>query len=83
MKNINSVRYSNKKEKLIDYIDVTDSVSIKSNGPTLLIGGRGNLDGEISQCELDISFGLKGMTRDERKFARCFKEAATRIVPRS
>ena len=50
MKNINSVSYSNKKEKLIDHIDVTDSVSIKSNGPTLLIGGRGNLDGEISQC---------------------------------
>ena len=36
-------------EKLIDYIDVTDSISLKSNGPTLLIGGRGNLDGEISQ----------------------------------
>lgn len=83
MKNINSVRYSNKKEKLIDYIDVTDSISIKSNGPMLRIGGRGNLDGEISQCELDISFCLKGMTRDERKFARCFKGAATRIVPRS
>ena len=83
MKNINSARYSNKKEKLIDYIDVTDSVSIKSNGPTLLIGSRGNLDGEISQYELDVSFGLKGMTRDERKSARCFKGAATRIVPRS
>ena len=83
MKNINSARYSNKKEKLIDYIDVTDSISIKSNGPTLLIGGRGNLDGEISQYELDISFGLKGMTRDERKSARCFKGTATRIVPRS
>jgi hypothetical protein len=83
MKNINSARYSNKKEKLIDYIDVTDSISIKSNGPTLLIGGRGNLDGEISQYELDISFDLKGMTRDERKSARCFKGAATRIVPRS
>lgn len=77
MKNINSNCYSNKKEKLIDYIDVTDSISIKSNGPTLLIGGRGNLDGEISQCELDISFGLKGMTRDERKSARCFKGADT------
>jgi hypothetical protein len=83
MKNINSTRYSNKKEKLIDYIDVTDSISIKSNGPMLLIGGRGNFDGEISQYELDISFGLKGMTRDERKSARCFKGAATRIVPRS
>jgi hypothetical protein len=70
-------------EKLIDYIDVTDSISIKSNGPTLLIGGRGNLDGEISQYELDVSFDLKGMTRDERKFARCFKGAATQIVPRS
>ena len=84
MKNINNTCYPNKKEKLIDYIDVTDSISIKSNGgPMLLIGGRGNLDGEISQYELDISFGLKGMTRDERKSARCFKGAATRIVPRS
>ena len=70
-------------EKRIDYIDVTDSVSIKSNGPTLLIGGRANLDGEISQYELDISFGLKEMTRDEYKSTRCFKGAATRIVPRS
>lgn len=83
MKNINSTRYSNKKEKLIDYIDVTDSISIKSNGPMLLIGGRDNFDGEISQCELDISFGLKEMTRDECKSARCFKGAATRTVPRS
>ncbi len=71
------------KEKLIDYIDVTNTVSIKSSGPMLLIGGRDNLDGEISQYELDISFDLKGMTRDERKFARCFKGAATRTVPRS
>ena len=70
-------------EKLINYIDVTDSISIKSNGPTLLIGGRGNLDGEISQCELDISFGLKGMTRDERKSARCFKRSDIQTVPRS
>lgn len=83
MKNINSARYSNKKEKLIDYIDVTDSISIKSNGPTLLIGGRGNLDGEISQYELDISFELKEMTRDECKSARCFKRSDTQTVPRS
>ena len=64
-------------EKLIEYIDVTDSISIKSNGPMPLIGGRGNLDGEITQCELDISFGFKEMRRDEHKSTRCFKGAAT------
>ena len=78
MKNINSTCYPpNKKEKLIDYIDVTDSISIKSNGPMLLIGGRGNLDGEISQYKLDISFDFKEMTKDERKSARCFKGTTT------
>nr|DAP83792.1 MAG TPA: hypothetical protein [Caudoviricetes sp.] len=64
-------------EKLIDYIDVTDSISIKSNGPMLLIGGRGNIDGEIAQCELDISFDFKEMTRNEHKSTRCFKGTAT------
>ena len=77
MKNITNIHHPNKKEKLIDYIDVTDSISIKSNGPMLLIGGRGNLNGEISQCELDISFDFKEMTRDEYKSTRCFKGAAT------
>lgn len=77
MENITNACHPNKKEKLINYIDVTDSISIKSNGPTLLIGGRGNLNGEISQYKLDVSFDLKEMTRDEYKSTRCFKGAAT------